>query len=158
MQLLTSLRAHLLEAPETIRPEPDHLFIRAETGRVESKAHGTNEMFRIGYRAEITLLDFSGRFDQWAYWILQWLDEHQPAHGEEALNWEAEILNPDSTDLAVTIDLEETVRVKRTEDGIVLHHSREPDLSSQPLDADEWSLYGHTGGDSDHLVDFTDGG
>ncbi|MBK1725712.1 phage tail protein [Halorhodospira neutriphila] len=153
MQLLTSLREHLLRAPEAIRPDPDHLQILAETGRVKSRAHGRNEMFEIPYRVQIIFLGYSGRFDQLAYWVLQWLDEHHPQHPEEAMSWEADVLNPDSADLSISIDLAEVVRVRHTEEGIVLHHSREPDLSSTPLDADEWSLYGN----GEHLVDYTDG-
>lgn len=155
MHKLASLRQHLLEFPGKPPIDPGHLLTFADAGQVMSAPEGTNEHWELRYDASIVVTNFSSHADQLFFWVLQWLRAHQPDHAPEALRFEADVLNNKSADVSLTIPLTETVKVSRTDAGIVLHHADEPDLVEPILPAEEWGLYV---GDSDPAAEWVNGG
>jgi hypothetical protein len=141
MNKLAALRAHLLAIPGEIKIEPDDLLTFADSGQVIANASGTHEHYELRYKGNIIITNYSGRADMLAYWLLQWLKVNQPEHPDEALQFDADILNDDSVDLSLTIDLNETIKVEQTVDGIVLHHVDEPSIEPVLLPATEWTLF-----------------
>lgn len=140
MNKLTSLRAHILSIPGEINIEPDDLLTFADSGLIVADASGTNEHYEFRYKANIIISNYSGPADKLAFWVLQWMKVNQPEHNQEAIQFEADILNEDSVDLSLTIDLNETVKVESTVDGILLHHVDEPSIEPELLTAAEWTL------------------
>jgi len=140
MHKLTLLRAHILSIPGEIKIEPDDLLTFADNGQILADASGTNDHYEFRYKGNIIITNYSGRADQLSYWLLQWLKTNQPEHSQETIQFEADILNDDSVDLSLTIDLNETVKVESTAEGIVLHHADEPSIEPVLLDATEWTL------------------
>jgi len=140
MNKLASLRAHLLSIPGELKIEPDDLLTFADSGQIISSASGTNEHYEFNYKGNIIISNYSGAADQLAYWVLQWMKINQPDHLDDPIQFEADILNDDSVDLSLTINLNETVKVETTVDGIVLHHVNEPSIEPVLLDAATWTL------------------
>ena len=154
MNKLISLRDHLLGIPGEINIEPDDLLTFADSGQILSNASGTNKHFVFKYKANIIVTNFIGQVDQLSFWVLQWMKVNQPEHPEEAIQFEADILNDKSADLSLTIDLNETVKVETTEEGIVLHHVDEPSIEPELLDAQEWTLSAN----GEELANWVEGG
>lgn len=149
MKKLESLRAHLLSIPGELIDDPENLSTRAERGTVYSHASGTNRHFELRYRAEVLVMNFSGDPDRLWFWLLQWLAANQPDHAPEAVSFNADRLNDKSSDVLISFDLTETVKVEQTEDGIKLHHCGEPNVEPELLPANPWSLYlSHRGEDT----------
>lgn len=140
MKKLQLIREHLLSGP--IKIEPDNLLTYADKGTVKANAQGTNKHYEFAYNANIIIENFSGQADQITYWILEWLNQYQPNHGEDAFEFQADVLNDDNVDLAITLALTETIKVSTNIDGdIVLHHADDPTLEPVLLPAAEWKLY-----------------
>ncbi|MCW8965191.1 MAG: phage tail protein [Candidatus Pacearchaeota archaeon] len=140
MKKLQLIRDHLLSGP--IKIEPDNLLTYADKGKVKAHAQGTNSHFEFEYNANIIIENFSGQADQITYWVLLWLNQHQPNHGENAFDFQADILNDKNVDLAITLALTETIKVSTDVNGdIVLHHADDPTLEPVLLPATDWTLY-----------------
>ncbi|MGE0082004.1 MAG: phage tail protein [Thiohalomonadaceae bacterium] len=146
MKKLESLRAHLLALPGELPIDPDDLLIFADQGRVYSAATGTNRHFELRYKANIIIQNFSCQADRLMFWLLQWLAVNQPDHAPEPITFQADLLNHESTDLSISVDLTETVRVEQTAEGIRLHHCGEPSIEAEILPAKLWTLYIHPDG------------
>lgn len=140
MNKLPSLRSHILALPTELKIEPDDLTVFADDGQIESARDGTNQHFEFKYRANVIITNYSGQFDQLTYWVLQWLATNQPNHQETPMDFEADILNDDSVDLSLTINLTETIKVESTEDGIKLNHVDDPSHLPVLLNAVNWTL------------------
>ena len=154
MNKLASLRAHLLGVPGDNNIEPDDLLTFADSGIIKSNANGTNQHFVFEYKANVIIKNYSGKVDQLAYWLLQWMKVNQPDHPEEAVIFEADILNDDSADLSLTIDINETVKAEETEEGLVLNHVDEPSIEPELLDVQEWTLLAN----GEEVANWVDGG
>jgi len=139
MKKLSALRQHLLAMPDNTI-DPDNLRFFVERGSVLSDAHGANEHFEPRYKATIIVLNYSGDFYRLTFWLLGWLKQNQPDHDPEAIGFEIDVLDGSSADLSLTLDLTETVKVARSPEGIVFHHSAEPNLTDR-LEAKAWSLF-----------------
>ncbi|MDH5633053.1 MAG: phage tail protein [Gammaproteobacteria bacterium] len=141
MQKLKSLREHILSIPGEIELDAGNLITQARAGSLISLADGTNNHFRWQYRATIIITDFVGDFDKLSFWVLSWLKQNQPDHKQEAGRFEADIIDAHKSDIELELDLEETVQVEQTVDGIRLIHIGEPNVEPVILSADQWSLY-----------------
>lgn len=140
MNKLTSLSAHILSNPDLLILPAD-LLTFASGMKILSSASGTNEHFEFKYTGNIIITNYSGQLDQLAYWLLLWLKVNQPDHAEEAVNFDADILNDVTGDISLTINLSETIKVEQTVDGILLHHVDEPSIDPVLLTAPQWTLY-----------------
>lgn len=154
MKKLESLRIHLLSIPTELKIEPEDLLVFADNGKIISSSDGTNQHYDYEYKANIIITNYSGNFDQLTFWVLSWLKDKQPNHEPDPINFEADIINTDSVDLSITLNLAETIKTEQTEDGLVLHHVDDPDTSPVLLPAPDWTLSSN----GDPLADWVQNG
>lgn len=138
-----SLRAALQTALPELAANPDRLIVYIDEGRIEHRA-GASLSFEYHYRLNLVLLDYAHHASAAIVPILAWLRVHQPeislnpGLGEQAITFEAEILNHTSMDLAIRLQLSERVIV--TEDPATgethATHVGEPALA----DCGRWEL------------------
>ncbi|MEW6178235.1 MAG: phage tail protein [Pseudomonadota bacterium] len=158
MKKLESLRIHLLSIPGELIDDPENLSTRAERGTVYSHASGTNRHFELRYRAEVLVMNYSGDPDRLWFWVLQWLAVNQPDHAPEAVSFNADRLNDQSSDVLISFDLTETVKVEETPEGVRLHHCSEPGIEPELLPANPWSLYLDHRGESTKVTEWLQDG
>lgn len=141
MKLLEDLRSHILSLPGEIKIDPDDLLTFADDGKIISTAEGSNAHFELNYKANIIVQNYSGGANKLFYWVLLWLAKNIPNHPPEALKWQADILNQHSTDLSLTLELNEIIKAKNTDQGVQLNYCGQPQVETEMLSAKEWSLY-----------------
>lgn len=128
MKKLISLRAYLKTAVPFLKDNPDKLLIFAETGSLEDTPRVSNLSFEYSYTATLVITDFSHDPDTVIVPILAWLKQNQPQRGErKAADFEAEILDNDSVDLQIKLQLSEFVKVTDNgNDTVSTAHLGEP--------------------------------
>lgn len=135
------LRAALVEAAPDYRRDPKQLAIFVDQGRIATRFYPGNYSFEYRYRLRAALLDFTGHPDVIMLALVRWLAVHQPEllqnheSGNEAIGFEAEVLDGNKIDLDITLQLTEAVVLQRREGGghdIV--HLEEPALSEPNMD------------------------
>ena len=115
-----SLRRLLLRAIPQLRDNPEALLLFVDQGRVGARA-GAGLSFECRYALNIVLTAFSG--DQNAIFVplLAWILEQQPdlmnRPDSEPFTFESEILDGDTSDISITLQLSELVRVTATDAG-----------------------------------------
>lgn len=115
-----SLRRLLLRAIPQLRDNPDALLLFVDQGRVGARA-GAGLSFECRYTLNMVLTAFSG--DQNAIFVplLAWILEQQPdlmtRPDSEPFTFESEILDGDTSDISITLQLSELVRVTQTDAG-----------------------------------------
>lgn len=120
MTKLDSLRDLLLRAVPALGANPETLSIFVDRGRVAARV-GATLSFEYRYTANLVAQDFAGSPDQIIVPVLAWIARHQPdlmaKPNGEPIAFEAELLDADTTDLSLTIELTERVKVERLPDG-----------------------------------------
>lgn len=112
MNKLHLLRTHLVGAVPSLARDPDRLLTFVEEGSIEFH-RGRDLTHEYQYAAQLVLTDFADDLDTVMLPLLQWLAEYQPdVAPNEAVNFEAEILNNRSVDLALRVQLTERVIAK----------------------------------------------
>jgi len=134
MRKLAALRRHLLAAP--LKLEADRLIVLAKEGRVEGGAQSWDWV----YKAELIVEDHTGDPGPLMFALLQWLDQHQPDRATDP-TFEADLIDHEKTDIAITVELREMVQVQRLEEGVVLHYCDEPSVEDMPLTTVSWQLF-----------------
>lgn len=139
MQKLVDLRNHILQNVPDLKRNPDKLLTFIEDGNIEYW-QGTNLSHSYTIPARIIVTDYSGDIDNLIVPILSWLSYREPGlEPQNAISFEAEILNNDSWDLSVTVNITERVIVKVVPEGLdVQHVMPEPELEMNE-DA-EWQI------------------
>lgn len=133
-----SLRqAIVLSVPDLAR-DPDRLLMWIDKGRLRS--HQTFTFgFEYRYTLNITVLDFAASPSIIMIAVIAWLRIHQPellGVNKDAFEFEADILDNQAVDLALKLELSESVSVVKREDGgFDLQHLAEPD----PLFSDDFA-------------------
>ena len=127
MNKLNQLR-ELLINDQGLGLQTDQLHIFADSGSVESHYDTANDNFKLKYKANIIITDYTGRAEHIIYVLTIWLRDHQPNHTDEPIQFEADILNDNAIDLSLFIDLTETIKANTMPDGIRLHTPPEPTL------------------------------
>ncbi len=138
---LKSLRRHILSIPNELRIDPDDLITFTENGAIESHAEGTNQHFQLKYKAKIILQDFSDNPLKLFFWLLQWMKVNQPNHKPDAVQFDSDMIDDKKTDLEITIDITEDIKVESSAQGIKLYSADEPDINPELLTAENWTLY-----------------
>jgi len=83
--------------------------------------------------------DYAGNVDDLVLPILSWLQVREPGHDPmNTIRFEAELLNNNSYDIAITVNVTERVIVKATEAGLDVEHV----LPEAPMEieATEWEI------------------
>lgn len=139
MKKLADLRTHILANVPCLKTNPDKLLTFIEDGNIEFW-QGTNlsHMYTLPIRLIIT--DFTGNVDDIILPILSWLKIREPGFDPaNTISFEAELLNNNSYDISITVNITERVIVTSTEEGLVTEHV----LPEPPLEMNsdaEWQI------------------
>jgi hypothetical protein len=154
MQKPTSLRDHLTAAVPQFATAPDSLAVYVTKGRLVS-AGAQSLSFEYHYTLEIIATDFAATPDAVMVPLLDWVRTNQPGlldnEGlrEKSIRFMAEILNQETVDISLEIDLTERVIVQRlpeanppqspeptvTEQRWLISHPAEPPRLGEPPEA-----------------------
>lgn len=133
MRKLADLRNHILGNVPGLKSNPDNLLTFIEDGNIEYwKGANLSHSYTIPVRLIIT--DYAGDVDNIIIPILSWLQIREPGFDpQNTLSFEAELLNNNSYDISVTVNVTERVIVKATEAGLDVEHV----LPEPPLEMNE---------------------
>lgn len=133
MKKLATLREFFLNNIQELKRDPDSLLVFAEKGKIVSTL-GPSLSFEYRYQAELILTDYNGHADTIMVPLLVWVRLNQPDllmptdTEQNGIQFEAEILNHDTADISIKLDLSERV-VVTVVDGIrTITHVDEPPL------------------------------
>ncbi|WP_022955771.1 phage tail protein [Perlucidibaca piscinae] len=138
MNKIHSLRAAIEQAIPELRQHPERLSLFVEKGRIAS-ASRVHASFEYRYEVQILLTDFAADVDLAVVACILWAQVNEPEifdrwrNTQEGIEFEAEVIDDNKVDLAITMPLTERVLVKRQEDGSHnIEHVGEP-LAPDPL-------------------------
>lgn len=143
MNKLTNLRHHLIAAVPELANDPSRLLTFIDSGGIEFH-RGTN--YNHGYTAQAQLIvtDYGGEIDAIVIPLLYWLSIYEPdLPPDQAVRFEAEILDNDHWDLALNVQLTERV-LARVDHAAGRIESRHIMPAYPELDAaapDTWQLF-----------------
>jgi len=138
MKKLEDLRGHLLANVPGLKRNPDKLLTFIEDGSIEFWP-GQNLSHAYAIPIQIIVTDYAGNVDDLVLPILSWLQVREPGHDPmNTIRFEAELLNNNSYDIAITVNVTERVIVKATEAGLDVEHV----LPEAPMEieATEWEI------------------
>jgi len=133
MRKADSLRKWLTAFLPELRTHPDRLQIYIEAGSVNARRSATLS-FSYSYSLKALITDFAGDEDRIIVPVLAWIEKEQPQllrrNDSRPFGFEAELLDGDTSDIELSIDLTETVLVIPRADGsgYDVEHPPEPDL------------------------------
>lgn len=139
--LRAALTAAIVDADgvKLLERDPHKLAIFIDKGRIAGRRGGSLG-FEWRYRLTAILTDFTGNVDVVALTVMLWLADNQPealenhASGNEAVKFDADIIDGSTIDLALELELSEAVdATPRAEGGFSLVHRPEP-VACPPFD------------------------
>lgn len=144
-KLITAANPHLAR-------DPDKLHVFLDSGQVA--ARGTRNLsWEYRYTLNIIIEDYPHSANRIILPLLAWLRTQQPElfenpqRHDDIIRFDAELLNEDTIDLSLQVDLTERVIVSTTENGhLTATHAAEPPLQSflpQEVNVDVYDQ--HTG-------------
>lgn len=151
MRKLQSLREHLVASVPGIRGNPDKMLTFIEDGAIQfHRGEHLSHQYRIPVK--IVLTDQSGDIDAVMIPLLQWLSHYQPdLDPDEAVRFQAELLDSRSWDLAIEVTLTERVVAKvNCETGRIESEHRMPEYPIEACPAKHWELHIKGPGQDDH--------
>ncbi|MBD8699024.1 phage tail protein [Sphingomonas sp. CFBP 13714] len=123
-----SLRQTLQMFVPALAADPSRLSIFVDKGRIAAGAGSLSLEYR--YTANIVVQDYAGDVDDLMVPILAWIAQHQPdllQHtDQEPFRFESELLDAETADVSIFIDLDEAVRVSAKEGGGFIAERTEP--------------------------------
>lgn len=134
MRKADSLRKWLTNWLPELRTHPDRLALYVEGGHISARQSKT-PTYVYAYTLKIGLWDFAGSADRVIVPLMAWIEREQPQllrkQDSQPFSFEAELLDSDTTDLLLSIDLTELVLViPRTDgSGYDIDHPPEPDFT-----------------------------
>lgn len=145
MKKPVSLRAHLTQWVPDLAKNPEKLHLYINKGRIVSR-YGTSLSFEYRYQLEIIITDFAQSTDVLIVPLLVWIQTNQPSllldekAQQNVIAFEAEILDNETVDLQLTLDLTEMIIVAAAGNSYTCTHRDEPALPDLggPV---EWTLY-----------------
>jgi hypothetical protein len=130
---LASLRAALIASVPAIAADPSALEVYVERGEVRARPGSLS--FEYGYTASLWIQAFAGNPTDVYVPLLGWIADHQPDLFEKGdsrpFAFESEMLDADSIDLLISIELTELVRVTRVAAGLKVDYLNEPVMSDR---------------------------
>lgn len=134
MKKPADLRAHLEACVPCLKKHPENLHVFVEKGNIVSRIGG-GLSFEYRYTLNLIITDFADHADTLNIPLLAWVAVNQPEilqnpdKQENAIRFEAEIIDHDKADLSIMIDLTERVIVVKNENGsYTATHPDEPPL------------------------------
>lgn len=120
MRKAESLRQWLTAFLPELRTHPDRLQIYVEGGQVATRRSLTLS-FAYRYTLKALITDFAGDADAIMVPVLAWIEKEQPellqAGDGQPFRFEAELLDSETSDIELSIDLTENVLVIPRADG-----------------------------------------
>lgn len=145
MKKPTDLRAHLTQWVPDLAANPDKLHVFIERGAIATKL-GTGLGYQYAYTVQIIITDFAEPADVLMVPLLVWLHTNQPdllqdpVRHDKAIAFEAEIIDHNTIDIALTLELTERVIVSAVLGGYECTHLGEPQLPDL-TGANPWQVY-----------------
>ena len=121
----TSLREQLLARVPAIRENPEILSMFIDKGRVLARATGSLS-FQYRYTLNLVVQDYAGDIDKLILPILIWIQQEEPELLERApqepIRYESEILDGQSADVSIYLELSERVIVTAVNGNYQVRH------------------------------------
>lgn len=133
MKKATDLRAHLAAWVPDLKANPDKLHVFIDKGSIATR-YGNGLAFQYAFTVQLVVTDFAESPDTLIVPLLSWIETNQPdllldpVKRDKLLAFEAEIIDHDKIDLAITIELTERVLVTAIPAGYQCEHLGEPQL------------------------------
>lgn len=139
MRKLVDLRSHIIANVPDLKRNPEKLLTFIEDGRIEHwKGPNLSHTYTMPIRIVVT--DYSGEMDALILPILSWLSYREPgADPQNTISFEAELLNNQSYDISVTVNVTERVIVTPQNDGVNVEHVL-PELDEEMNANAEWQI------------------
>ncbi len=134
MRKAASLKELLLASVPSLKRDPARLALFVDKGNVAS-VRSSNLSFEMAYTLTIWIEAFAGDLDTLFVPILAWISQHQPdligRPDGKPFTFESELLDSDSADITIDIELTERVLVERRPDGKLrtVHRDDEPQVA-----------------------------
>ena len=144
MKKANELRAHLAQWVPDLARHPDKLHILIDKGAIAARFGGPS--FEYRYTARILVTDFAESPDTLVVPLLAWIEANQadlllnPDKQGQALTFEAEAVDHDKIDIALSIELSERVVVSAVSAGYQCKHLADPPLPDLSGPSN-WSIY-----------------
>ena len=124
-----SLKRLLLRAVPQLAASPESLLLFVDQGAIAARA-GATLSFEYRYKLNLVATNFTGDRNALVVPLLAWISEAQPDLLERAdsqpFTFESEILDGDTADLSITLDLTEAVSVIIEDGAYQIRHLDEP--------------------------------
>lgn len=147
MRKADSLRRWLTACLPEFKTHPDRLQIYVEGGQVAATQSRTLS-FEYRYTVKALIMDFTGDADRLIIPVLAWIEKEQPQllrrTDGQPFGFEAELLDSDTSDIEISIELTERVIVAPHGDGggYDTDHPAEPDFTDAFADVTATFLQG----------------
>lgn len=139
MRKLADLRNHILQNVPELNRNRNQLVTFIEDGQIEFW-RGPNLSHNYTLPVRIIVTDYAGDIDAIVVTVLAWLSYREPGlDPQSAISFEAELLNNDSYDLAITVNITERVIVRATPEGLTTEHVL-PEPEMEMNDDAEWRI------------------
>jgi len=135
MRKADSFRRWLTACLPEFKTHPDRLQIYVESGQIAATQSRTLS-FEYRYSLKVLVMDFAGDADRLILPTLAWIEKEQPQllrrTDGQPFGFEAELLDSDTSDIQISIDLTERVIVTPHGDctGYDVDHPAEPDFTN----------------------------
>jgi len=145
MRKAAELRAHLEASVTCLKADPDKLEVFIESGVIASRLGG-GMSFEYRYDLVLLVTDYSDHADTLMIPILAWISVNQsdlmqhPDKIEQAIKFQAELIDHDKADIEITIPLTEAVVVTEQDGRYVATHIAPPALEDL-TGPTGWTLY-----------------
>lgn len=140
------LRDHLTRWVPDLAANPDKLHVFIEKGHLATKV-GAGLAFEYRYTLQLVITDFAESPDVLNVPLLVWLQINQPdllldtERRDRAIAFEAEIIDHDKIDIALTLELAERVLVRAVPGGFECERLGEPQLTDDTAGVRGWQSY-----------------
>jgi hypothetical protein len=135
MRKADSLRDWLTACLPDYKAHPDRLQIFLEGGTISARQSDTLS-FVYGYTVKVLFMDYRGDADHLTVPVLAWIAREQPQllrrADSQPFSFEAELLDSETSDIEISIELTESVVVTPSPDGkgYAIEHPPEPTYDS----------------------------
>jgi len=153
------IRDLLINALPFLGRNPDRLQVYIDQGNLAATTVKENLSFEYQYKCIVLVTDYADHSDTIMVPLLAWLYRNQhellanPDKRKTGIQFRAELLNNNTADIEITLELTERVKVTQTDEGMKVEHLPEPEIN--PYAEFEWELFiqgeqvetGDTGGE-----------
>lgn len=120
------LREYLLNCVPALKDNPEQLQIFIDQGSLKARLQGSLS-FEYRYTLQVIITDMAIHPDNVLVPLLAWLKANQTDLAEDYIKFEADVIDKDKIDFALTVPLSESVIVNTNEDGnYTTEHLDEP--------------------------------